>query len=155
MTMPKFIRIAPVAAVALALVAASGPASGAVTSRADNASAAPTTATGLRGWSAIAGQSPDAVIEIARTLPLSQEATGDQPWCAQSAEIARTLSHDFDERKVATDANGTALWGSGLTGTWTMVLERANSTSCVIASGIGYSDAAAPGAFFASLDRGR
>lgn len=143
MKMPKFSHIAPAATVALALVAAGGPAIGAITSREDGGA-------GLRGWSAIAGTDTRAVIEMARTLPLSQQATDDQPWCAQSAEVARTLADDFGERKIATGAKGTVLWGSALMGTWTMVLERADATSCVVASGIGYSEDASPRVFFTS-----
>ena len=91
---------------------------------------------------------PSAVAELARTLPLSDQAAGDQPWCDRQAEVERTLSHDFGEEKVATGARGMVLWGSELMGTWTMVLERADATSCVVASGIGYSDTTSPQVFF-------
>ena len=138
MKMPQMTRIAPTALLALALAL---PASAAITSREDNL-AAP------RGWSAMAGMDPHAVAEMARSLPLSDQAAGDQPWCDHRAEVERTLTHDFGEEKIATAARGMVLWGSELMGTWTMVLDRADATSCVIASGIGYSDTTSPQVFF-------
>lgn len=140
MKMPQMTRIAP-ALLALALALPGAPAMAAITAHRDNL-AEP------RGWSAIAGMDPRAVAELAQTLPLSEDATGDQPWCDRHAEVAQTLTHDFGEEKVAAGAQGLVLWGSDLMGTWTMVLERADATSCVIASGIGYSDAASPQEFF-------
>lgn len=101
-----------------------------------------------RGWSAVAGMDPREVREMARTLPLSDNAVGDQPWCDRKAEVESTLSHDFGEERVAAGHEGTALWGSALMGTWTVVLERPDATSCVIASGIGFSDGTNPGVFF-------
>ncbi|WP_199259913.1 hypothetical protein [Paracoccus binzhouensis] len=101
-----------------------------------------------RGWSAIAGMDPRAVREMARSLPLSDQAAGDQPWCDRKAELERTLRHDFGESEVAVGSDGTTLWGSALMGTWTVVFERPDATSCVIASGIGFSDAANPALFF-------
>ena len=137
MKMPQMTRIAPAALLALALAL---PASAAITSREDNL-AAP------RGWSAMAGMDPHAVAEMARSLPLSDQAADDQPWCDHRAEVERTLTHDFGEEKIATAARGMVLWGSELMGTWTMVLDRADATSCVIASGIGFRDGANPGTF--------
>ena len=128
-------------AVALAAALAATSASAAILTREDNA--APP-----RGWSAIANMDPRAVREMARTLPVSQDATGDQPWCGRDAEVEAALRHDFGEAKVATNAADTALWGSELMGTWTMVLERPDATSCVIASGIGFSSDASPQAYF-------
>ncbi|WP_017999280.1 hypothetical protein [Paracoccus sp. N5] len=101
-----------------------------------------------RGWSAVAGMDPRAVREMARTLPLSDTVVADQPWCDRKAEVEATLSHDFGEEKVAAGHEGSTLWGSALMGTWTVVLERPDATSCVIASGIGFSDGANPGVFF-------
>ncbi len=138
MKMPQMTRIVPAALLALALAL---PAAAAVTSRADSQE-------NPHSWSAIAGMAPQAVAELAQTLPLSDAATGDQPWCDRRAEVAQTLTHDFGEEKVATGAQGVALWGSDLMGTWTMVLDRADATSCVIASGIGYSDTTSPQVFF-------
>ncbi|MEF9601177.1 hypothetical protein O4J55_02145 [Paracoccus sp. PXZ] len=101
-----------------------------------------------RGWSAIAGMDPRAVREVARTLPLSENAVDDQPWCDRKAELERTLRHDFGESKVASGGEGTTLWGSQVMGTWTVVFERPDATSCVIASGIGFSDGTNPEVFF-------
>ena len=141
MKMPQMTRILPTALLALAFALPTAPAIAAITTHGENL-ASP------RGWSAIAGMDPRAVAELAQTLPLSDEAVGDQPWCDRRAEVERTLAHDFGEEKVANGARGMALWGSELMGTWTMVLERADATSCVIASGIGYSDATSPQVFF-------
>ncbi len=134
----KATRIATLAAMTLALAL---PAMAAVTSRADNL-AHP------RGWSAMEGMTPGAVARMAQTLPLSAQATGDQPWCDHQTAMAQALADEFGERKVATGAQGIALWGSDRMGTWTMVLERADATSCVIASGVGYSDRTSPQVFF-------
>ncbi|WP_418024400.1 hypothetical protein ACNKFW_10865 [Paracoccus sp. TD-10] len=101
-----------------------------------------------RGWSAIAGMDPRAVREVARTLPLSEVAVEDQPWCARKAELEQTLRQDFGEARIATGTDGVTLWGSDLMGTWTVVFERPDATSCVIASGIGFSDATSPQVFF-------
>ena len=139
--MPQWTAILPSALLALSLALPAAPAIAAITTQADNL-AAP------RGWSAMAGMDPRAVAELARTLPLSDQAAGDQPWCDRHAEVERTLTHDFGEEKVATGARGMVLWGSELMGTWTMVLERADATSCVVASGIGYSDTTSPQVFF-------
>lgn len=100
-----------------------------------------------RGWSAVAGMDPRAVREMARSLPLSRNAVGDQPWCDHKAAVESTLAHDFGEEKVAAGHEGTVLWGSALMGTWTVVYERPDATACVIASGVGFSDGANPGQF--------
>lgn len=115
-----------------------------ITSRAQNA-ASP------QGWSAVSGMDPRAVRELARTLPVSDDATGDQPWCGRNAEIEAALHHEFEEQKIATNARDTALWGSPQLGTWTMVLERPDQTSCIIASGIGFSEQASPAAYFVRI----
>lgn len=147
MRMPKLTRIAPAALVALGMMAAGNAATAAITSHDDNQA-------NPRGWSAVAGMETSAVIELARTLPLSRDARADQPWCDQSDQLAQTLSHDFAEEKVATGAKGTQLWGSALMGTWTMVLDRGDATSCIVASGIGYRDGASPRQFFTQAGLG-
>ncbi|SMO74598.1 hypothetical protein [Paracoccus laeviglucosivorans] len=130
---------------AMALIIAL-PATGAlatITARSDNPEP--------RGWSAVAGMDPRAVREMARTLPPSAEAVEDQPWCDMDAEVEASLKQDFDETKIATNGRDTALWGSDLMGTWTVVLERPDQTSCVIASGIGFSGAANPAAYLTKV----
>ena len=141
MKMPQMTRIAPAALLALALAAPALPVAAAITTQGDNL-ASP------RGWSAMAGMTPRAVAAMAQSLPLSENTTDDQPWCDHQIEIEETLTHDFGEEKVAAGAQGVALWGSDLMWTWTMVLERQDATSCVIASGIGYRDGASPQLFF-------
>ena len=91
---------------------------------------------------------PRAVRDMARDLPTSDQAAVDQPWCAPDAEVETSLRHDFEEERVASNGRDTALWGSALMGTWTVVLERPDATSCVIASGIGFRDGTSPDAYF-------
>ena len=107
-----------------------------------------------RGWSAVAGVDARNVREMARQLPLSANAVADQPWCDRKAQVEATLNHDFGEEKVASNGAGTVLWGSGLMGTWTMVLDRGDATSCIVASGIGYRDGASPRQFFTQAGLG-
>jgi hypothetical protein len=104
--------------------------------------------TNPRGWSAVAGTDPGQLRDMAQRLPMSQSASGDQPWCDHKAAVESALTHDFGESKVAAGDQGTVLWGSTLLGTWTVLYERPDATSCVIASGIGFSDSANPGLFF-------
>ena len=64
-------------------------------------------------------------------------------------EIATTLAQDFGESPVETaGAQGTELWGSEIMGTWTLVAPRSDETSCIIASGVGYSEDLAVGDYF-------
>lgn len=127
---------------ATALIAAqAAPAGATITSRGENAA-------NPRGWSAVQGMDPRAVRDMARDLPTSDQAAVDQPWCAPDAEIETSLRHDFEEERVASNGRDTALWGSALMGTWTVVLERPDATSCVIASGIGFRDGTSPDAYF-------
>lgn len=138
------IRHIPAAILAAALALSASAAGANITSRMEN-TAHP------QGWSAVSGMDPRAVREMARSLPLSDDATGDQPWCGRDTEIEATLNHDFDERKIATNMRDTALWGSQQMGTWTMVLERPDQTSCIIASGVGFSEQASPSAYFSQV----
>lgn len=104
-------------------------------------SATPSVDQPVQSWSAMAGVEVAALLEQVDELPLSEAAVDDQPYCAPDAEIAFTLSTDFAEQPVVTaGAGGTELWASDLMGTWTVVAPRADDTSCIIASGIGYND---------------
>ena len=47
-----------------------------------------------------------------------------------------------------TGVQGTQLWGSDQLGTWTLVAPRDDQTSCIIASGIGFSDDRSTQAYF-------
>lgn len=95
----------------------------------------------VQSWSAMAGVEVAALLAQVDELPLSEVAVDDQPYCASDGEIAHTLAHDFAEQPVVTaGASGTELWASDLLGTWTVVAPRADDTSCIIASGIGYSN---------------
>lgn len=92
----------------------------------------------VQAWSAMDGIPVVALLEQAQDMPVSDLAIGDQPYCAEDAEIHQTLLHDFREQPVDTSHEGTQLWGSDDTGTWTLVAPRADGTSCIIASGIGF-----------------
>lgn len=95
----------------------------------------------VEGWSAMEGITPAALLDQIDALPVSELAVDDQPYCASDDEIAATLRHDFAEQPIETaGAQGTELWGSDQLGTWTVVAPRDDDTSCIIASGIGYSD---------------
>lgn len=113
----------------------------AITSRADNMA-------NPRGWSAVAGMDVQSVIDLAQKLPLSSDTNEDQPYCAQSGQLARALHDDFDEVLIAHGAQGTSLWGSQAMGTWTLTLNRADRTSCVVASGVGFTKHANPMQFY-------
>ncbi len=141
MRKPLFRQIAIVAALGSAIALSTTPTLAAITSRADSLA-------NPRGWSAIAGMDVQSVIDLAQNLPLSSEATEDQPYCTQSGQMARALKDDFDEVLVAHGAQDTSLWGSQEMGTWTLTLNRADRTSCVIASGVGYSKHANPMQFY-------
>lgn len=137
----RFPRIALVAA--LAAVPVSAAQSAIVTTPALNAP--------VRGWTAVAGLSGPEVVELARTLPVETEASGHLPWCDAAPVVSAALKSEFEENLVTRRADGTQLWGSDLMGTWTVLLERADNTNCVIASGIGYQDGVDPGAFYAKV----
>lgn len=96
----------------------------------------------VQAWSAMAGVDTATLLEQAQDLPTSDMAVGDQPYCADNAEIRATLRHDFNEAPVPGDGHAaTELWASEQMGTWTLVAPRRDDTSCIIASGIGYDQA--------------
>lgn len=105
----------------------------------------------VKGWTAVAGMSGPAVIAMARDLNISTEASSDQPWCDRAAVVDSALKSEFEELPVTYRADGTELWGSALTGTWTVVLSRPDNVQCVIASGIGYQDGTDPAKFYAKV----
>lgn len=143
--MPNSMTRSLLAATLAALVALpAGQAGATITPREENAG-------NPRGWSAVAGMDPRAVREMARSLPVSADAGPGQPWCDRNAEIESALRDEFDEHKVATNSRDTALWGSELMGTWTVVLERPDSTSCIIASGIGFNSGESPQTYFVKV----
>lgn len=95
----------------------------------------------VQAWSAMNGVDTATLLQQAQDMPTSDMAVGDQPYCADNAEIHQTLKHDFSETRVdAKPHDGTELWGSDQMGTWTLVAPRADSTSCIIASGIGFDE---------------
>lgn len=95
----------------------------------------------VESWSAMAGVEVATLLNQVEDLPLSEVAVDDQPYCAGDDEIAHTLQHDFAEAPVLTAGlGGTELWASDLMGTWTLVAPRADETSCIIASGVGFNE---------------
>ena len=103
----------------------------------------------LEVWSAVEGVAPSELVEDIRAMPLSAMAVNDQPYCASDTEISTTLSQDFGERPIETAGSQEAeLWGSDIMGTWTLVAPRSDETSCIIASGVGYSEDLAVGDYF-------
>lgn len=104
-----------------------------------------------RAWSSIAGRDARSVMAMASTLASGDQSSAEAPYCDTDPRIAQTLSHDFGESLVddaKVNQADTQLWGSDLMGTWTLVMARADRTSCVIASGIGYSDRTNPDVFY-------
>lgn len=96
----------------------------------------------IQGWSAMDGVAAGALLKQARRMPTSDMALVDQPYCAENAEIHATLKQDFNESRVdASQHEGAELWGSDQMGTWTLVAPREDATSCIIASGIGFTSA--------------
>lgn len=112
---------------------------------------APTHKEPVKGWTAVAGLSGPAVIEIARDMPIATEADREQPWCDHAGVVDSALKTEFEEELVTKRADGTELWGSDVMGTWTVVLARPDNVQCIIASGIGYEDGTDPTTFYAKV----
>ncbi|MDM7458323.1 MAG: hypothetical protein P3W94_003005, partial [Paracoccus sp. (in: a-proteobacteria)] len=60
------------------------------------------TTSSVEGWPAMADASLAEILAKLDDLPLSGQATHDQPYCASDDEIAMTLRHDFAEEVVLT-----------------------------------------------------
>lgn len=114
----------------------------------------PTHSEPVKGWTAVAGLSGPAVIEIARKLPVARDTAEDKPWCDHAGVVDKALRTEFDEAPVTKRADGTQLWGSSVMGTWTVVLARADNVQCIIASGIGYEDGTDPTTFYSKVGLG-
>lgn len=98
-----------------------------------------------RAWSAISGADTASVMRSVR----SQTVNGaDTPYCDATSTVRSTLDHDFGEGFVSKGKNGTELWGSPIMGTWTLVMDRGDQTSCVVASGVGFDEKASPQRYF-------
>lgn len=100
------------------------------------------------GWSAVAGMDTHQVMQIARHTEIGEVSSSEHPYCDLDQTVQETLAHDFGEKLISQGSQDTQLWGSSAMGTWTVVLARQDATSCVIASGIGYSEDANPGLYF-------
>ncbi len=108
----------------------------------------------VRGWTSVAGMTGPEVVQLARHLPVETDPDSDKPWCDAAPVVQSALTAEFEETMVARRADGTSLWGSDAMGTWTVLLERADTTHCVIASGIGYRDGVDPGSLYARVGLG-
>lgn len=108
----------------------------------------------VRGWTSVAGMTGPEVVQLARHLPVETDPGSDRPWCDAAPVVQSALAAEFEETMVARRADGTSLWGSDAMGTWTVLLERADSTHCVIGSGIGYRDGVDPGSLYARVGLG-
>lgn len=93
----------------------------------------------VQGWSAHRDMAPVQLLERADDMPSGDMIASDAPFCASDAEIRATLRNDFNEAPIDSHGQEVAqLWGSQQMGTWTLVAERSDQTSCIIASGIGF-----------------
>jgi len=76
------------------------------------------------------------------------DAAYDRPLCQDSATMVASLNHDFAETLVDTSlqADGLVmeLYASTLMGTWTLVHKGDDGVSCVVTSGIGWTETATP-----------
>ncbi len=76
----------------------------------------------------------------------------DQPHCEPDTTMAQNLSHDFAEEPVQVRTTGEGLemelWASDLMGTWTVVHRGNDGISCIVSSGIGWTDATTPAKVF-------
>ncbi|MFC6710955.1 hypothetical protein [Paracoccus cavernae] len=134
-------RLAIASACATAIALSGGPTLAAITSRSDNLA-------NPRGWSAVSGMDVQAVIDLAHRLPSVTSNEPDEPFCAPTGDLTDILHQDFDETLVSHGTQETSLWGSRAMGTWTLTLNRPDQTSCVVASGIGYSPNTNPMRFY-------
>lgn len=146
MKMPQIARIAPAALMTLALAM---PAAAAPALREDNLA-------NPRGWSAMTGMTSGAVVERAGAHPAPvrrRRPRATCSWCDHNAG-RRARSAMISARKDCRRQRRSGAVGVRADGHMDMVLERADATSCVIASGIGFSDRTSPQEFFvkAGLD---
>lgn len=148
---PRFATIVRAACVAM-LAAAPVTAVAATPAPPMSDAAQPSGARTVEGWSAMVDVSLAEILAKLDDLPLSEQASHEQPYCASDDEIALTLRHDFAEEVVLTaGAEGTEIWASELMGTWTVVAPRMDETSCIVASGIGFSPRTDAEVYYSSL----
>jgi hypothetical protein len=73
------------------------------------------------------------------------------PFCDSPDIVAISLTEDYAEEITLSAMNddGTRFdfWASGQSGTWTVTYTRADGIACVVGSGTGWSDGAAPADF--------
>ncbi|MDQ2067821.1 hypothetical protein Q9295_15700 [Xinfangfangia sp. CPCC 101601] len=73
------------------------------------------------------------------------QATPAQTYCDAHDEMVEGLKHDFAESLTTTTTNSEGLkielWTSSLMGTWTALHHGSDGISCVVASGVDWSDA--------------
>ena len=78
----------------------------------------------------------------------------DAPRCEAQAQMASILARDFSEhpvdRRVVGDGLHVVLWGSTEMGTWTLVHDGDDGVTCVVSSGIGWTDPSMADQIFAN-----
>ena len=76
------------------------------------------------------------------------------PRCEAQAQMASILARDYSEhpvgRRVVGDGLHVVLWGSTEMGTWTLVHDGDDGVTCVISSGIGWTDQSMADQIFAN-----
>ena len=76
------------------------------------------------------------------------------PRCEGQAQMANILARDYSEhpvdRRVVGDGLHVVLWGSTEMGTWTLVHDGDDGITCVISSGIGWTDQSVADQIFAN-----
>lgn len=82
---------------------------------------------------------------------IGDAALPTDPYCDTPEMVDISLSEDFGERITlsALNPDNTRMdfWSSDMMGTWTVTYTRADGVMCVVGSGTGWTDGAAPGAF--------
>lgn len=72
----------------------------------------------------------------------------DVPYCDIRSKLTQTLDHDFAEKprleKTLSGNRSVELWASQIMGTWTAVYTRADGVSCVVSSGMNWTQGENP-----------
>ena len=82
------------------------------------------------------------MIRVAAVLSLMAGSVAAQTNCAPHADVVERLAAGYGEyrqgRGLAADNTVMEVYASLETGTWTIVVTRANGIACLVASGRGY-----------------
>lgn len=101
-------------------------------------------------YPALAGTDDLSIYDMPGVTP---DEAYDRPLCQDSATMVAALDHDFAETLVDTSlqADGLVmeLYASTVMGTWTLVHKGDDGISCIVSSGIGWTETATPDQVFA------